>query len=154
MKGDFHCHQCDVKHPRTKEYFYFTRRKRVTYCRNPIRKRVLKPHREKDRKDHRRRVKRDSFYRKKRRLRSKFQGFIKSIDGKMDCVGLNAVDCRRYISSMFRQGMSWSNHGDWHIDHIVPLASAETEEELETLFYYTNLRPLWAHENMSKGSKV
>jgi hypothetical protein len=49
--------------------------------------------------------------------------------------------------------MSWENHGEWHIDHIVPLSSAITEEELRKLSHYTNLQPLWATDNLSKGSK-
>jgi len=34
------------------------------------------------------------------------------------------------------------------------LASAETEERLIELCHYTNLQPLWAQDNLSKGSKV
>jgi hypothetical protein len=50
--------------------------------------------------------------------------------------------------------MNWSNRNLWHIDHIIPLASAKTEEEMIKLCHYTNLQPLWAIENMSKGSKI
>ncbi len=52
--------------------------------------------------------------------------------------------------------MSWDNHTKygWHIDHIIPLASAKTEEELKSLCHYTNLQPLWAKENLSKGAKI
>jgi hypothetical protein len=46
--------------------------------------------------------------------------------------------------------MSWENHGEWHVDHIVPLASAKTEAEVAALFALTNLRPLWASENQRK----
>lgn len=47
--------------------------------------------------------------------------------------------------------MSWDNREDWHIDHIIPLASANSEEELIALCYYLNLNPIWAHDNMSKS---
>jgi len=50
--------------------------------------------------------------------------------------------------------MSWDNYGEWHIDHIIPLCSATTVEELEKLCHYTNLQPLWAEENLFKGGKM
>lgn len=52
--------------------------------------------------------------------------------------------------------MSWDNHSvfGWHVDHIVPLNSANTEDELYKLCHYTNLQPLWASENISKGDKI
>ena len=49
--------------------------------------------------------------------------------------------------------MTWENHGKlWHIDHIVPLATAETEEDLYKLFHYTNLQPLLVQDNLKKSS--
>ena len=41
-----------------------------------------------------------------------------------------------------------------HIDHIIPLSSAKTEDELYKLCHYTNLQPLWAKDNMKKGKKI
>lgn len=59
-----------------------------------------------------------------------------------------------HIQSRFKGGMSWDNFGEWQIDHIIPLASANTEEELIGLCHYTNLQPLWAEENLIKGNKI
>ena len=50
--------------------------------------------------------------------------------------------------------MSWDNHGEWHIDHIIPLSSAKDEYEFFKLCHYTNLQPLWANENYKKGKKI
>jgi hypothetical protein len=50
--------------------------------------------------------------------------------------------------------MSWDNYGSWHIDHIMPLSSAQTTEEFNKLCHYSNLQPLWAHENLSKGNRI
>lgn len=59
-----------------------------------------------------------------------------------------------HLESRFTDGMTWENQGEWHIDHIVPLASATTEEELIKLCHYTNLQPLWAEDNLKKGDKI
>lgn len=59
-----------------------------------------------------------------------------------------------HIESQFVEGMSWNNRHEWHIDHIIPLASAKTEEELIKLCHYTNLQPLWAEDNLKKGCKI
>ena len=56
-----------------------------------------------------------------------------------------------HIESLFRDGMSWDNYGKWHIDHIVPLATAVTKQDVIKLSHYTNLQPLWAIENLRKG---
>ena len=50
--------------------------------------------------------------------------------------------------------MSWENQGKWHIDHIIPLSSAANEEELYKLCHFTNLQPMWATDNIRKGSKI
>lgn len=63
---------------------------------------------------------------------------------------------RSHIECQFDERMSWGNHGTqtWHIDHIIPLSSAKTEEELIALCHYTNLRPLWWIDNLKKGAKL
>ena len=60
-----------------------------------------------------------------------------------------------YLESKFTEGMTWENHGDWHIDHIKPCCSFDLtqEEEQKKCFHYTNLQPLWASDNLSKGGK-
>lgn len=62
----------------------------------------------------------------------------------------------KYIEKMFVNGMSWENYGSvWHIDHIRPVISFDLrlkEDQLEC-FHYTNMQPLLAHDNISKGSK-
>lgn len=59
-----------------------------------------------------------------------------------------------YIESKFKDGMSWSNYGKWHIDHIIPLMTANSEEDVLSLCNYQNLQPLWAEENYKKGRKI
>jgi hypothetical protein len=62
---------------------------------------------------------------------------------------------KEYLESKFTEGMTWENHGEWHIDHIRPCISFDLKhaEEQQKCFHYTNLQPLWASENLKKGSK-
>lgn len=71
-------------------------------------------------------------------------------------IGIDRLGFRKYMEERFEDGMTWDNHGidTWHIDHIIPLSSAKTIEEIEKLSHYTNLQPLWKEENESKGNKI
>lgn len=70
-----------------------------------------------------------------------------------DLVGCSWDHLVKHIERQFVRGMSWENRDQWHIDHIVPLASAKTEKELKALNHFTNLRPIWASENRSKSCR-
>lgn len=59
-----------------------------------------------------------------------------------------------YIESQFKNGMSWENRDKWHIDHIIPLASASSEDDVIKLSHFSNLQPLWAEENRKKADKI
>jgi len=72
-----------------------------------------------------------------------------------EIIGCSKDDLRKHLESNFRRGMTWQNYGSyWHIDHIVPLISAKSPEEVKRLCHWTNLQPLTAFENISKGSKM
>ena len=59
-----------------------------------------------------------------------------------------------YLEAKFQPGMTWENRGQWEVDHIVPISSAVTEDDVIRLNHYTNLQPLWASDNRSKGAKM
>jgi hypothetical protein len=59
-----------------------------------------------------------------------------------------------YISSKFSEGMSFENYGKWHLDHIIPLSTANNEEDVIRLNHYTNIQPLWAKDNLRKSNKI
>jgi hypothetical protein len=73
-----------------------------------------------------------------------------------DIVGCSPEFLKEHLEQQFIEGMSWDNHGlyGWHIDHIIPLSSAKTEEEIYKLCHYTNLQPLWAEDNLRKSNKI
>lgn len=66
-------------------------------------------------------------------------------------LGCDWETLKDHIEKQFAKGMTWENMGEWHIDHIVPLAEASNEEDVIRLNHFTNLRPLWAKENLKKG---
>lgn len=79
--------------------------------------------------------------------------FSKSIDTEQ-ILGCSIDQFNKYITLKFSEGMSMGNHGEWHLDHIIPLATAKTEEDIIKLNHYTNFQPLWAIDNLKKGSKI
>ena len=87
------------------------------------------------------------------RRATKYAGITKP-SRSFELLGTNLENFKAYIESQFVDGMGWENHGEWHIDHIVPLASGKTPEEIWELCHYTNLQPMWAEENWRKGAKI
>ena len=72
-----------------------------------------------------------------------------------ELLGCDFETVKIHLERKFIEGMTWELLGiEIHIDHIIPLASAKTENELLKLFHYTNLQPLWKMDNFKKGSKV
>jgi hypothetical protein len=71
-----------------------------------------------------------------------------------EIVGCSPQELKEHLEKQFKEGMNWENRNLWHIDHIIPLASANTEEELYKLCHFTNLQPLWAEENIKKSDKL
>jgi hypothetical protein len=49
--------------------------------------------------------------------------------------------------------MGWDNFGKWHIDHIVPISTADTKDDVVRLNQLSNLRPLWREANLAKLDK-
>lgn len=71
-----------------------------------------------------------------------------------ELLGCSIQQAMDHIEKQFLEGMSWLNHGEWHIDHIIPLSSAKSIDEIIKLSHYTNLQPLRAKDNMKKGAKI
>lgn len=68
-------------------------------------------------------------------------------------LGCSIICARQHLEAQFLPGMSWDNHGEWHIDHIRPCASFDLTdlEQQKECFHYTNLQPLWAADNLRKS---
>jgi hypothetical protein len=73
-----------------------------------------------------------------------------------ELLGCSWTELKEHIEAQFEPWMTWENRGrsSWHVDHRIPLASANTEEELKRLCHFSNLQPISAHENISKNSRL
>jgi hypothetical protein len=104
------------------------------------------------------RIKNDPIYKMQKTYRGRLQ---KAITGwcrskrTEEILGCSWGELKTHLENQFQEDMSWDNHSytGWHVDHIIPLSSANSLEELEKLSHYTNLQPLWAADNMIKGAK-
>lgn len=101
----------------------------------------------------------DPFFAFKKKLRNNIRKAILSRNYSKNSnaakiLGASWNEIYSYFESKFQPGMTWENHGEWHIDHVIPLASAKSQEELLKLNHYTNLQPLWGNENLLKGDKL
>jgi hypothetical protein len=73
----------------------------------------------------------------------------------IEILGCSFEEFKLHLESKFESWMNWENRGlyngelnyGWDIDHIIPLASAKTEEEILKLNHYTNLQPLCSYTN-------
>jgi len=105
------------------------------------------------------RLKTDPMFKLKKLLRDrtskafKHKGYSKKTKTQ-EMLGIDWEIAKKHIERQFTKGMNWSNQGDWHIDHIIPLSSANTEERLKKLCHYTNLQPLWAVDNLIKSDVI
>ncbi len=73
----------------------------------------------------------------------------------IEVIGITFDEFKIYIESKFEPWMTWDNYGryngelnyGWDIDHIIPLSSAISEDEVVILNHYTNLQPLCSKTN-------
>ena len=72
-----------------------------------------------------------------------------------DILGCSFEDFKLHLESQFESWMNWDNKGKyngelnygWDIDHVIPVSSAKTQEEIIKLNHYTNLQPLCSYTN-------
>lgn len=90
----------------------------------------------------------------RRRLHHVIKGYLKA-DNTFNLVGCSAEDFKKYIETLFSEGMNWDNYGvgGWHIDHIIPCSAFDMsiEEDQRKCFHYTNCQPLWEKDNLKKA---
>lgn len=135
-------------------------RLKTFYKKNPEKRKQYrenyKPRKKEQRKERR---ESDPIFNLVNRMRSRLRKYLKShnITKKnktFEMVGCTPQQLKEHLEKQFKPGMSWDNRNQWHIDHIIPLSSAKTEEELYKLCHFSNLQPLWVEENLKKSNKL
>ena len=114
---------------------------------------------EKMKEQNKKKYKTDSLFKLKCTCRNRTYDAFKSKGYKKtsrthELLGADYETVMNHIEKQFEDWMTWDNHGEWHIDHIVPLRLAESEEEMKVLCHYSNLQPLSAFDNISKGGSI
>jgi hypothetical protein len=75
-----------------------------------------------------------------------------------DLVGYTLDDLKQHLEKQFKDGMSWDNYGNWHIDHVIPQSwfkfKSYDDPEFKLCWCLGNLQPLWAKENISKNGNL
>lgn len=105
------------------------------------------------------RLQTDPLFRFKMRCRKRIwaafneNGYSKKTKS-FELIGCTPDELVEHIESQFTDGMGWHNYGEWHVDHIIPFASATCEEGVARLCHYTNLQPLWAVDNIRKSARL
>lgn len=84
-----------------------------------------------------------------------FKNFTKRLHTE-EILGCSLDFFKEYILSLCPEGITLKDFGKYgyHLDHIIPISSAETEEEVTKLCHYTNFQPLWYIENIKKSNKI
>jgi hypothetical protein len=108
------------------------------------------------------RRKEDSIFKIKSNIISSiYSSFKRACNGKFTkskrtelILGCTIEDFIKHLQSLFTENMTLKNHGKWEMDHIIPISSAKTEEDIIRLNHYTNFQPLWKEDNRKKGNKI
>lgn len=107
------------------------------------------------------RLKNDYIFKLKRQTRamikaSFYRRYYLKKDKTEKILGINIEDFIAYLLNTFKEnyGYEWNKEEPIHIDHIIPLATANTEEEIIKLCHYTNLQLLKAKDNLRKSAKL
>lgn len=155
------CSKCnDIK---SLEGFYLNNGKHRSWCKlcfNEYKQQFKIKHpnsKSLERKRHYQKYKNDPIFALSKRLRQRIYHIVNGNNkskSTLEVLGCSYEEFKIHIENQFTKEMSWDKLGDIHIDHIIPISSVETIEEVYKLNHYTNLQPLWAKDNLSKYNKI
>lgn len=108
------------------------------------------------------RYKEDIIYRLKKSLRVRVKMALQAKkwlknNTLYEYLGCSLIEFKKHIENQFTLGMTWETYGHgvdkWTLDHIIPLSSAKTSEEMYKLCHFNNLQPMWYIDNIKKSNK-
>ncbi len=84
--------------------------------------------------------------------------FFKSNKKWSTLVDYTLEELKKHLENLFENEMCWNNYGEWHVDHIVPIAvfsfESANDEQFKKCWSLENLQPLWAEGNSKKQNKI
>lgn len=102
----------------------------------------------------------DPMYRLKRNFASSIKHYFKNLGilkniKSSQILGCTIEDFKQHLESQFKDWMNWDDKGlyngtidyGWDVDHIEPMANAQTIDDIIRLNHYSNLRPLCGYIN-------
>ena len=101
----------------------------------------------------------DQFFKLKFNIRNLIRNAFKRLFTEkskktIEILGCSFEEFKIHLESQFDENMNWENQGKyWHMDHIMPISSAKTEEDVFRLNHYTNFQPLYWEDNLKKSDK-
>ena len=126
-------------------------RKRKWYSDNRVRHNENKRRYEKDRRVN------DINFKLAKNLRGRLRkALLKQVASKNDTtealLGISYSEFRNYVEYLMTPNMNWLNT---QLDHVRPLSSFDLKdiEELKAAAHYTNIQPLLAKDNLTKGDR-
>lgn len=104
----------------------------------------------------------DPSYRLMSRIAARVRLMAKGKGSRRTCdlLGYSMDELRQHLERQFTKGMTWERFmkGEIHIDHIIPVSAFNIQSvddpDFKACWALTNLRPMWARENLSKNNKV
>jgi len=114
---------------------------------NEIKRKYEKRHRENN-----------EIYRMTRILRNSVRTSFRTLNLKKNTRTSEILGCSmeyfiEHLKKTFSNGMTLENHGEWHLDHIIPISNANNYKEALELNHYSNFQALWATDNLKKGNR-
>ena len=104
--------------------------------------------------------KNDVIYRIIDNLSRRAYKFLKKYNVKLQMTHIDLIGCepymlKEYLSSKFKNNMSFENYGEWDVDHIKPITLYDLTniEQVKLCFNYKNLQPLYHIDNLRKSNK-
>jgi len=88
-------------------------------------------------------------------IQASLHNYLKSkTNNSIYYIGCTIQELKKHLENQFIDNMTWDNHGQfgWHIDHIKPVNTFDLNDEKQLMecWNYTNLRPLWWYENLTR----
>lgn len=106
----------------------------------------------------------DPVYRARRNIGRSTRGYIKKLGLNKNFKTTEMLGCepeflQKHLVKTFEKNykIKWEDRDTsqtMHIDHIIPLSSAKTIEQIKKLGHYTNLQYLYAIDNLKKSDKI